>query len=352
MRRFIHSRRASAVAALTAAYMLALSPSMAWALDEVHVTDKEKPIRGNVSLVSRSEVTVDTAGQSSKIPVSKVKYIVFQSDPLDKDAREEAKYRGAYAATLAKLEKIKAADASRPEIRADLEFFSVYCKGQLALGGKPGYPIKGTAGEVLKFINANPESFHYYEAVELLGDLLRAGAAYSKAVEYYNKLAENRDFAQRAAVAVGWTLLEQKQTAQAQKSFETALEDKTSGAEADYQRSAATLGKAVCAAESGKADEAVKAIDDVIAKADPEDTVLHARAYNALGRVQQKANQPKAALMAYLHVDIMYSQDSAEHAEALGNLARLWIEVNHPERATDAARRLKSSYPDSRWAQR
>jgi hypothetical protein len=115
---------------------------------------------------------------------------------------------------------------------------------------------------------------------------------------------------------------------------------------------AAMLGKASAIAGEGKPDEAAAAIDAVIAKADADDGELHARAYNAKGNALLAAGKKKEALLAFLHVDLLFSSYPEQHAEALSNLATLWKEVDQGERANKAAAALRQQYPSSRWVKK
>ena len=111
----------------------------------------------------------------------------------------------------------------------------------------------------------------------------------------------------RAAVAVGRTLQAQNKHAEAIKQFDAVLATTDDSADAKNQKLSATLGKAVSLAETGNVDEAVGTIEKMIQDADPEDKELHARAYNALGNCYEKAGQTKDALLAFLHVDVLYA---------------------------------------------
>ena len=110
---------------------------------------------------------------------------------------------------------------------------------------------------------------------------------------------------------------------------------------------AATLGKARCQAEAGQSDEAVALVEGVIAKANPEDVRLHAKAYNTLGLAHAKAGRTKDALLAFLHVDIIYFASPNEHIEALQNLVELWRQDQKPQRADEAAQILRDQYKRS-----
>ena len=85
-------------------------------------------------------------------------------------------------------------------------------------------------------------------------------------------------------------------------------------------------------------------IHEVIRDADPEDSELHAIAYNALGQCYRQADKPKEALLAFLHVDVLYSSIPAAHVEALENLAALWTSFGQAGRAREARGLLRDQY--------
>jgi hypothetical protein len=103
-------------------------------------------------------------------------------------------------------------------------------------------------------------------------------------------------------------------------------------------------------AETGKLDEAVGMIEKIIKDADPEEKELHARAYNALGSCYERAKKTKDALLAYLHVDVLYNSVPEAHAEALARLAPLWQAVGQEAHAREARETLEQRYAGSRWA--
>jgi tetratricopeptide (TPR) repeat protein len=154
----------------------------------------------------------------------------------------------------------------------------------------------------------------------------------------------------RAAVAAGRSLQAQGQHADAIKQFDAALAMTADTADAKNQTLSATLGKAISLAETGHVDEAVGTIEKVIQDADPEEKELHARAYNALGKCYEKGGQTKDALLAFLHVDVLYATVPDAHAEALAHLAPLWQAVGQDERAREARQTLQERYGGSRWA--
>src|SRR5262249_44116677 len=154
------------------------------------------------------------------------------------------------------------------------------------------------------------QNFHYFDACETVGDLLVALGKYSEAESYYAKLAAApwSDYKMRATLQMGRALVGQKQYDKAQAKFDEVLAMTADGKEAERHKLSASLGKASALAGAGKTDEATKMVNEMIAKADPENAELHARAYNILGNCYLAAGKKKEALLAFLHVDLLYSR--------------------------------------------
>ncbi len=82
----------------------------------------------------------------------------------------------------------------------------------------------------------------------------------------------------------------------------------------------------------------------------PEAAELQAHAHNTLGDCLRAAGRPKDALYAYLHTDILYDEDSEQHARALAEIAQLWRELRRDDRADEVIGRLRQLYPKSPYA--
>ncbi len=321
-----------------------------WAIDEVVPVGDAKVTLAKKVTVGRDTITIlDGRNQESRMPVADVLYVKFGGEPLElSEAKEQTRRNGKYEEVLASLTKLDRSQVTPSEAVADLAFYIALCRTKLALVGKGDSSAAGKA--LIAFTRDYPQHYTFYEANELLGDLYRMHKQYAKAVKYYGELANNKEMAARANVLIGWTHLEQNQPDEAVKAFDAALADRAMGPSAEAQQRLAAVGKAACTVAKGQAADAVKQIEEVIEKSPPEG--LDARMYNVLGDAQAKNNDAKAAVMAYLHVDLMYAQDPAEHAEALGNLKQLWKQIGQPERGEEANRRLQKLYPTSQWATR
>ena len=99
-------------------------------------------------------------------------------------------------------------------------------------------------------------------------------------------------------------------------------------------------------AEIGQGAEGIDSVKNVIRSSEQGDTVILAQAYNALGDCYRAMQQPKEAVLQYLHTDTLYFQDPETHGDALELLANLWKDLKKPERAAQALKTLKTRYPN------
>jgi len=331
------------------ALWLALPGSQLIAADKLKVIDGKQSI-GKLAENTPTELMIELGATKKRFAVNEVEMVTFDAEPSELTQARNAVRAGRHQDALTLLDKIAVGSINRDEIVQDVEFYKALAAARLALAGSGS---KADAGKkLLAFEKAHKTSFHYFETCEVLGDLLAALGKFDQAETYYVKLASAPwpDYKMRAGVLAGRVLLGQKENARALARFEEVLATEATGKEADRQKLAATLGKAAAEVGGGESDEAIKAVEAIIAKADPENVELHARAYNILGNAYRAAGKKKEALLAFLHVDLLYSKFPEQHAEALGNLATLWTEVDKADRAAQARSVLKEKYPDSTWA--
>jgi tetratricopeptide (TPR) repeat protein len=319
------------------------------------IADRLRLVRGNevgeVTDMTPFQVTLKKGSEADQtVPVNEVRSIQFSGEPAELSQARLNASNGSYATALASLEKVDVGKLDRDFVKQDVEFYKGWCAAKLALSGDGEI---GDAGRLLNnFVKAYPNNFHYLAAREAMGDLLMAGGGFANAEKQYAELAIAPwdDYKVRAAVSVGRSLQAQGKHAEAIKQFDAAMATGGSSAEVENERLSATLGKAVSLAETGSADQAVGIIEKVIHDADPKQKELHARAYNALGACYEKAGKSKDALLAFLHVDVLYNTVPEAHAEALSHLTTLWKAIGQDERARESRQLLDERYGSSRWA--
>ncbi len=101
---------------------------------------------------------------------------------------------------------------------------------------------------------------------------------------------------------------------------------------------------------NGRADEALKGLNDMIDKLDDRNPEINALAYNAQGTAYRKAGKLDKAVLAFLRVHLMYDLQPDSHAEAVANLERLFKETHRPLHAVEMRTILDERYKSSRWA--
>jgi hypothetical protein len=252
-----------------------------------------------------------------------------------------------------------------PGVKDELEFYKMYVDLKVATASGKLVDMKTATDALHKYIKGNLGTWHYYEAVELLGEmcLTIAAAEVETARATYCNLAINESYARlgmapwddakmRALIGRAKAQHLNKESEAAVTSYDEALKLGT-GKDQDVQIASLTLaakvGKAEVVGET-KPEDGIKQINEIIAKANAEDSRVHGMAALAIARCYQKANNPKEALLNYLKVDVLYFQQGNQHAEALYQLSQLWNTFNHPERAQEAAETLRARYPGSVWA--
>jgi tetratricopeptide (TPR) repeat protein len=289
------------------------------------------------------------SGVPKTFAVNQIEFIQFDDEPKDLTNARNLIRNGKLAEALALIKRINLAEVKRDDIKQDVEFYEAILMARLALAGSGS--LKDAGKHLFDFESARKNSYHFLEASAALGDLLVATGKVDKAEPYYARLAATPwpEYRIRAAVLMGRALEMQKQYDEAIKKYDEALDITAEGKEVDSQHFAAQLGKASALAAGGKIDDAVKLVNEVIAKADPDNQEIYARAYVALGNCYKAAGKPKDALLAFLEVDLLYPSSPEQHAEALANLAMLWAKVDKADRAAQARSQLEGKYPHSRW---
>jgi tetratricopeptide (TPR) repeat protein len=326
-----------------------LAPAAYGQFDQIYLS-KGTPSRGTVTAMGKDQVTLDMSGVSRPFQVNEIVRISYADEPNELTNARNAVLQRNWKQALAELQKLDGQTDFRDLVKQDIDYYKALSLARSAMS--EGGDKNAAAAAMLGFARSAPNNYHFYDAAEVLGDLALASGKYADAAKYYNSLtgAPWGDVQMRANNAVGNALIAQKDFPQALERYEAVLGTDLNTAEAAQQKLFATIGKAHCLGESGKADEGIAMLQDVIAKNDPQDSVLFGRAYNALGNCYLKANKPKEALQAFLHTDVLFYADSNAHAEALYRLSKLWNDVNKADRAVAARNTLRERYAGSVWA--
>ena len=327
----------------TVATLVAGGPLLA---DTVRTTTGT-PQSGTIVGTTADVIKLSKGGTTVEIPSNEVVEISLDDESFPVKSARRMVDDGQYADAI---EKLKGEQGKNELVTQEIAFLRAYSMGKLALAGSGDRAAASKA--LLGFASGATNSFHFYDVARMLGDIAVSSGDYASAAKYYGGLANAPwpDYKMSALVLEGRALLAQDKAADAVKRFDQVLSTNASVAGAARQKSFAAVGKAKALASSGDAKQGIELAQKVVDNADPQDKELFGRAYNALGLCYLKSNQPKDALLAYLHTDILFYTDPEIHAEALYYLTNLWKQINDPDRATDARNLLNDRYPGSTWA--
>ena len=309
-------------------------------------------VRGKITSVTPTSITVSVSNVQRKVPVTKIDRIVLGDMPSKmKRAAEEAGQQQ-YQQALDRLKEVQLESRDRKVLQQEYKFLTAYCTAELALrgNGNPSNAVK----MMIEFIKEHKNSYHYYDALQTVGDLAVAMGRYDKAITSYAMLsrAPVPQYKARGLSLEAKALQSSGKPQEALAKYNEVLQLPTDDPEARRQNTMAVVGKAACMAELGQHKKAVADIKRVIDENDPADQELFARTYNALGTCHRKAEQPMDAVLAYMRTHLLFSSNADSHAEALFHLTSLWPLVDQPEKGAQYREILKTRYAGTAWAQR
>ena len=305
--------------------------------------------------ITRTEIKVQRAGKTETVPVNQVQWIRLDREPPALQTVRRQVVNGNYGLALKNFAKYKDLDPNSIQdlvVKQEVQFYKALALAGQALQSGDENALKEAGKALTAFLNNNQGSWHYYQANEIIGRLLSALNRPDAAAQYYARLEEAPwpDVKLRGMLLRGQSLLRQKKAAEALQVFQQVIAQAQGNADLNELLLSATVGRAEALAAQGKYDQAVPLLEGIVAKASPTNHELRARLYNALGRCYLSADKPREALLAFLHVDLLYHRSGEQHAEALYHLTQLWRKLGRPERADEAHAQLMTRYKNSPWA--
>jgi tetratricopeptide (TPR) repeat protein len=301
-------------------------------------------VTGKVTRANAQEVVVDRGqGRQETIEPYRVELILFDDEPATLRTAKMAANAGRFEEALSGLDRVQLPENPDPKVLQEMDYLRAWCRTRLAEASGNLSAMEEAANLLAEFVRKNPDHYRLWQASEWAGNLLVAIGKQDEAQEFFTRLAQAPwpEVQLRAQLASGRAYLAQRKFAEAEKAFEAILQANIGD---DRLKQVATLGKARAMAETGRADEAVRLVEGVIKAVSAEQIDLQSQAYNALGLAHQRAGRVKEAVLAYLHVDLLYSNVPAQHVEALENLVSLFGRLGQRERADEAAKILRERY--------
>ena len=336
---------------LVLSMLLLLGGRVASAEEDQVFVKRGASVKGQLGQVSPIQISINTGGVNRTINTNEIRLVNFSDEPMELREGRARAVGGKYESAISDLKSVEPNGIGREIVKQDWQFYWALCQGRVALSSG-GDKAKATE-LMLAFVRSAADSFHFFEAAELLGDLAVSQGDYGNAVKYYGAIASKAPwpaYQMRASLSEAKAMVQQGEFADAQKQFESVVAQKSDTPEVKRQKLLAEVGRGRCLAETASPDEGIATIEKLILENDPADTEIFGRAYNALGDCLQVAGKPNDALMAYLHVDVLFYADPDTHAESLYHLSKLWLVAKNQDRAAAAKNLLKQRYAGSVWS--
>jgi len=330
---------------------------VASAVDTVYLRSSDKRVAGEITEVTKESVTVTPRiGDPTTVPANDIDRVEWDGEPPSLGLARSKELAGQYALALEDYQKAQSeASAGNDQLRTDIAYGIASTIGKMALADPAQH---GEAIDKLQaFKDSNSDHYRYYDALLLLGDVQLAMNDDNAAEATFNLVATSKwpDYQMAAKVNIGRVKLARGDVPGARAAFDEVAAMSSSSPAEQSRQFEAMLGQASCLQQQGQNEEAAKILGEVIQKCSASNTRLQAEAYLRQGDAYAaQGQQVKAAVMAYLHVDLIPSlaREKDLHAEALYRLSQLWPALGQPARAEVAAGKLQSEYPNSEWAKK
>lgn len=339
---------------ISAALMLAVGASSTLQAQQTPDTinrKSAKPQRGTVTEITQTSVTVKP-GISDPVTVdaNDIIDIEWGGGPGELITARGAENAGNYATALENYEKAEAA-ASKALIKADISFLIARTTAKIAMEND-ATKLDDAAEKLDAFIKKNTSSYRYFDAVFLLGRIHLVREDFTKAGIEFNRLAKApwSDYKMAGQNANGRLAIARGDLPAAKAAYQAVLALPAAKSAEISRRNEALLGMSAALIEEKNHQAALKTVTEAITKADPEDSAVQAEAYVLKGDCLQALGQNKSAILAYLHVPVLFEKEAMLNARALYHLTILWEKVEQPDRSVTAKGELTEKYADTKWA--
>lgn len=300
-------------------------------------------VSGEILSVNAEVVKIRSKDGIQEVGTEDISKVRFGDDPAGMSGVRSSVDSGQLEQAQKQIQQVT--PSGRDFVQQDAAYYRVLIDSRLALNGQGS--ITAAASAVNDFLSSNPDSFRYYDASIVMGDLAMSLGRFDVAAKLYGRLSASNSPVRQAEGSLhqGYAMLRSGNADSASTLFRRAVDATDS-----RTQSLARIGLASCMTEQGRPNDAIRELEKVIASAESTDTELFARAYNALGNAYIASKNDSAALDAFLHTDLLFYREHEQHAEALYHLGTLWSKAQKPAEAARVRRILKERFAASAWA--
>ena len=326
----------------------------AYAVDEVSQKGKANSAKGTITQINKKGVTIKPRiGPALTIPANEIERVRWDGEPPRLNLARSAEAAGRFKEALQGYAEAAADSKSEKEnIKIDIEYSIARTTGRFALIDSSR--IDEATQKLEAQLRSQPDHFHFYNTTFVLGQVYMVKKDYIKAKMSFDVLTRSpwTDYQMAANSANAKLLLLQDDVSGALQAFQSVIVQDASAPAEKSRRFEAMLGKANCLTRQKKFPEALETLSEVVQQASPEDTRVQAESYVRQGDCLRAQGRVKEAILAYLHIPVLFSNENDLHAESLHHLVTLWDEVGKPERGADARQELQTRFPNTEWAKK
>ncbi|MDA0586931.1 MAG: tetratricopeptide repeat protein [Planctomycetota bacterium] len=331
--------------------LLVASHAQAQTIDTIN-RKSVKPQKGTITGITRDEVKIKPGISAEvSVPANDIVDVEWGGAPGALNLGRGAENAGNFAVALERYTEAAAEAGSSANVKMDIQFLIARVTAKTAME-QDASKLDDAAAKLDAFVKANVTSFRFFDAVQLLGQVQLAREDFTQAETAFNRLAQApwSDYKMAGQNAAGRLAIARGDFPGALKSYDAVLVQPATSAAEISRRNEALLGKSAVLIEQKNHAVALTTITEAISKADPEDSAVQAEAYILKGECLKALGQTKEAILAYLHVPVLFEKEAMLNAQALYNLATLWDKVEQPERGLAARTELTEKYAESKWA--
>ena len=310
------------------------------------------------SLSFKVDEDAKNAPEGGVVASDAVVWLTLEDAPAELSTAQVEIELGNYEEALEKLASIAADDLDEekfPWVKREVEWNAAVARLQLALADGGSLSDGGKA--IVEFVQSSKEHYRFYDALRLTGEafLSRAtasekdrDAAIKRAKSAFTQMTKSSLASYRASgnLGLGRAALLEGASEEALGLFEGVVSDAelSSSPQGAALKADGRLWTGRAQSASGRYEDALRTLNEALASTPNTETRRQAEIYNAIGEVDELSELNEDAIIAYLHVDLLYPTARAERIKALKALARLWRKVGRDDRADETIARLKERF--------
>lgn len=298
--------------------------------------------RGQIKSETPAAVTIDVNGVAQVVPLDQIESVAYEGQSAEYVRANTLLNSGDLVRAAEAFQKAASDQNAKPLARQAALYGRARCLAEMALADPSGQAAAITALEA--FTKESPGGRHTAGALESLAKLRMIKGDLDQASAVATQLAALKGAETRAAIVNARVAAARGKFSEAVSTLDGLLGTLPAGSPTRVE---ALLAKAESQAGMKQFAEAETTVNEVIKAAPPEDYTTLAAAYQTLGDCRRVANKPKDALIAYLHIDILFSRAKDQHPKAMAQIVQLWRQLKRDDRADEILDRLRQEYPKS-----